>query len=126
MKYFLDALKKYAVFNGRASRKEYWMFFLFYLITYFALIIFSPVLEVAYIYILAILLPAFSITVRRLHDTNHSAWWLLFGQIPILNIVFFCFLVMDGNPDDNQYGSNPKRLLVDGEHEEQAVIKSTI
>ena len=61
------------------------------------------------IYTLAIIIPAFAVTFRRLHDTDRSAWWLLIGLVPIVgSIVLLIFFVMDSTPGDNRFGPNPK------------------
>ena len=105
MNYYLSVLKKYTVFTGRARRKEYWMFCLFNLIIAIALnvvarIIHLPILGT--LYSLAVLLPAIAVGVRRMHDTDHSGWWLL---LPIVNLIF---AITDGQPGDNRFGPNPK------------------
>jgi uncharacterized membrane protein YhaH (DUF805 family) len=123
--WFLDILKhKYADFNGRARRKEFWMFSLFYFIILFAtlmlaviggaisetlgaLLIILPVLVA-----LGLVVPSLAISVRRLHDTGHSGWFILLNIIPIINwvgwIVLLVFYCTDSEPGDNQYGPNPK------------------
>ena len=92
MRWYLEVLKKYAVFRGRARRKEYWMFFLFNLLIAVALGFVEGLVGIApesdesvlvTIYQLAILIPAIAVGVRRMHDTDHSGWWLLF---PIVNL----------------------------------------
>jgi len=119
MNWFVDVLKKYAVFRGRARRKEYWMFYLFAMIFGIVLAIidvmvgsFSPEAGMGLlggIYTLAIIIPMMAVSVRRLHDTDRSGWWLLFSIIPIIGpIVLFVFTVLDGTPGANQYGDNPK------------------
>jgi uncharacterized membrane protein YhaH (DUF805 family) len=61
------------------------------------------------LYSLAVLLPSIGVSIRRLHDTNRSGWWLLLSFIPILGwIALLIFYVQDSDPGDNQYGSNPK------------------
>jgi uncharacterized membrane protein YhaH (DUF805 family) len=61
------------------------------------------------IYSLAVLIPSISVGVRRLHDTNRTGWWLLISLIPLLGIIILIVLmVLDSQPDDNQYGPNPK------------------
>ena len=76
MKYYLEALKKYTVFNGRARRKEYWMFVLFNVIIAFVLGIIDNLIgttPIIYIlYMLAIIIPSISVAVRRLHDIGKS------------------------------------------------------
>ena len=94
MNWFVTALKNYAVFSGRSRRSEYWYFGLFYLIFYAA----AAVVDVMFgsfertsgigvctaIVALALLIPSISVTVRRLHDTGRSGWWLLIGFIPLV------------------------------------------
>ena len=118
MNWYLAVLKKYAVFSGRAQRKEYWMFFLFNIIIAILLGIIEVVIGIspdadesilANIYSLAILLPSLAVSVRRLHDIGRSGWWLLIGLIPLIGaIVLLVFAVQDGQPGPNQYGPNPK------------------
>ena len=113
MNWYLEVLKKYAVFSGRARRKEFWMFFLFNLIITFVLgfievLVGGPGI-VGTLYGLALLIPSIAVSVRRLHDINHSGWWLLIGLIPLIGaIVLLVFMVQDGKPGKNQYGANPK------------------
>jgi uncharacterized membrane protein YhaH (DUF805 family) len=113
MNWYLEVLKKYAVFNGRAQRKEYWMFVLFNIIISLALtlieiLIGAPAI-ISGIYSLAVLIPGLAVAIRRLHDTNRSGWWLLIGLIPILGIiVLLVFMAQEGQLDENQYGPNPK------------------
>jgi uncharacterized membrane protein YhaH (DUF805 family) len=113
MNWYFEVLKKYAVFSGRARRKEYWMFVLFNLIIVFVLGLVIGLIENATnsnlsilvnIYQLAVLLPSIAVGVRRMHDTDHSGWWLLF---PIVNLVF---AVSEGTQGDNKYGSDPKAI----------------
>lgn len=61
------------------------------------------------IYILAIILPGLAVSVRRLHDTNRSGWWLLIDLIPFIgSLVLFLFMIQDSQPGENRYGPNPK------------------
>ena len=118
MNWYLDVLKKYFVFQGRARRKEYWMFTLFNMLAYIALMIIEGILGMggegglgllSALYSLAILLPSLGVSVRRLHDTDRSGWWLLISLIPIIGaIVLLVFMVLDSQAGTNQYGPNPK------------------
>lgn len=121
MNWYLEVLKKYADFNGRARRKEYWMFFLFNIIISIALIIVDGILGTSAapgamglfgaIYLLALLIPGIAVAVRRLHDTGRSGWWILIGLVPFVGgIILIVFLVQDGTPGDNQFGRNPKMV----------------
>jgi uncharacterized membrane protein YhaH (DUF805 family) len=113
MHWYLEGLKKYAVFSGRARRKAYWMFVLFNVIIAFALAFIEGLVGgpgvLGILYSLAVLIPGIAVSVRRLHDTNRSGWWLLIGLIPLIGaIVLLVFAVQDSQPGANQYGPNPK------------------
>jgi uncharacterized membrane protein YhaH (DUF805 family) len=131
MNYYTEVLRKYAVFKGRASRKEYWMFTLVNIIISVLLlgVIFGvamvtnsagqtgfswPVaigIGLALIYHLAILIPTLAVSIRRLHDTGRSGWWFLINFIPYLGgLVFLVFMVLDSEPGENRYGPNPKGI----------------
>ncbi len=101
MEYFIDALKKYADFSGRANRKEYWMFVLFYMIFYLVLAVVEAVIGTSFfstIFSLALLIPCISITTRRLHDTDRSGWWQLIAIVPAIGaIVLIVFLAQDSS-----------------------------
>ncbi len=107
MDYFIGALKKYADFNGRARRKEYWMFVLIYMVINVILAVLGMDI-ISMIVGLALLVPSISIGARRLHDTGRSGWWQLIYFIPLIGlIVMIIFLVQDSH-DTNEYGVNPK------------------
>ncbi|MEU4109686.1 MULTISPECIES: DUF805 domain-containing protein [unclassified Streptomyces] len=112
MHWYVDVLKKYAVFSGRARRQEYWMFTLFSLIISIVLTILDSALDIGFlstIYGLAVLLPSLAVTVRRLHDTSRSGWWILITLIPLVGaIILIVFLASEGKPEANEYGPNPK------------------
>lgn len=113
MEWYLAALKKYAVFAGRARRKEYWMFFLFNILIGLCLGVLSFFFEglsfLGLLYTLAVLLPGVAVTVRRLHDVGHSGWWIFINLVPVAGaIVTLVFLVQDGEEGYNAYGPNPK------------------
>ncbi|MDR2688985.1 MAG: DUF805 domain-containing protein, partial [Azoarcus sp.] len=117
MKYYLDVLRKYAVFDGRARRKEYWMFFLFNSIIAFVvgfiegITLQSGGIILAMPYTLAVLLPGLAVGVRRLHDTGRSGWWLLIALVPLIGaIILLVFLTQDSESGENRYGSNPKTI----------------
>ena len=109
MNWYLEVLRKYAVFSGRARRKEYWTFFFVNLVIGFigGLIPFINIL--VGIYGLAILIPSIAVSIRRLHDTNRSGFWLLVVFVPVLGaILLLVFFALDGDQGENQYGPNPK------------------
>jgi uncharacterized membrane protein YhaH (DUF805 family) len=123
MNWYIGVLKKYAVFSGRARRKEFWMFVLFNFIISFVLeLIDGTVLSnlaidawgtkigvLGVIYGMAVLIPSVAVAVRRLHDTNRTGWWYLIGLVPIIGaIILLIFFVQDSKPGDNKYGPNPK------------------
>ena len=110
---YLATLKKYADFNGRARRTEYWLFVLFSMVIAMVLGVVDYVLGtpgiIGLIFALAILIPSIAVGVRRLHDTDRSGWWLLIAFIPVIGtIALLIFLLLDGTPGDNRFGANPK------------------
>lgn len=115
MDWYLKALKNYVGFEGRARRKEYWNFALFNFLISLALAVVDAMLETGILtglYGLAVLLPGLAVSVRRLHDTNRSGWWLLIGLIPVVGaIALLVFALLDSDPDPNRYGSSPKPAL---------------
>lgn len=118
MSWYLKVLKNYAVFKGRARRKEYWMFALFNVLIAFGLGFIEGAAGIAaetnasvlaLIYNLAILIPAIAVTVRRLHDTGRTGWWFFIALIPFIGaIVLLVFMCLDSDSGVNQYGPNPK------------------
>lgn len=117
--YFLDTIKnRYADFSGRVRRKDFFTYFLFfYAINIAALIIdfiiklvvdIPPILFI--IASLVLLVPTLAITVRRLHDTSKSGWFMLIGLIPVVNLYLLYVLVLDGTPGANEYGPDPKEV----------------
>jgi uncharacterized membrane protein YhaH (DUF805 family) len=129
MNMMFEPLRKYADFQGRARRSEYWMFALFVLIVdvvLYALLgmsgSFGPgaagpsggaliVLLMLSVFGLAMFIPSLAVGVRRLHDTNRSGWWLLLGLVPFLGIVILIFMLLPGTPGTNTYGADPKGQL---------------
>ena len=122
MKWITKCFNNYAVFNGRAGRDECTYFFLFvafvqvFFLTIDLLIGWKfqniidgipwyPLFEISR---LLIVLPAFAVGVRRLHDLNKSGWWILliFTGIGIIPIVYWCCF-LNGDKDDNQYSLSP-------------------
>lgn len=119
MDWYLKALKQYATFDGRARRREYWFFALFNCIAIFVLALIDGMAgtfseEAGFgllsgLYLLGVLLPNIAVTVRRLHDTNRSGWWILIGFIPLIGfIVMLIFALLDSTPGTNRFGANPK------------------
>jgi uncharacterized membrane protein YhaH (DUF805 family) len=118
--WYLEALKKYAVFSGRARRMEYWYFVLFNLIVAIVLALIDTLLGtttgvssfglLSGIYSLAVLIPTLAVLVRRLHDIDRTGWWILINLIPLVGtIVLLVFALMPGTPGSNQYGPDPKQ-----------------
>ena len=119
MHWYIDVLKKYATFNGRASRSEYWMFTLINTLIIIALSILGNVLVSAapaaagifgilmIVYVLATLLPSIAVGVRRLHDTDRSGWWMLIAIVPLVSLILIVFFAMKGTEGDNRFGASP-------------------
>jgi uncharacterized membrane protein YhaH (DUF805 family) len=109
--WYIGVLKKYATFGGRARRTEYWMFVLFNVVISFGLGFLDGVLgltnnqgngPLGSIYSLAVLLPSLAVGIRRMHDTDHSGWWII---VPIMNLVY---AVSPGTLGPNRFGADPK------------------
>jgi uncharacterized membrane protein YhaH (DUF805 family) len=112
---------KYATFDGRASRSEYWWFVLATFIISIVLgiidgFVFGQKLDILQtLFSLAVLVPCIAIAVRRLHDIGKSGWWILIGLIPLIGwIIALIFAVTDSNPGTNAYGPNPKGVNTTG------------
>lgn len=124
--YFLDVIKNHYIdFEGRARRKQYWMYTLYNFIINFGIILIAVILflatkadaiiSIASIIIriigLALLLPSLGLTVRRLHDIGKSPWWILIIFIPLVgSIIYLVFLCTDSERGTNEYGPNPKGI----------------
>jgi uncharacterized membrane protein YhaH (DUF805 family) len=117
MEWYLKALKNYAGFEGRARRKEYWMFGLFNVLIGSALLLLMAVSEslliLAVIYYLGILVPSLAVTIRRLHDIGKSGWWILINFVPFVGgLILLIFTCLDSQTNDNQFGPSPKTQLL--------------
>ncbi len=114
MNWYLDVLKKrYAQFDGRAHREEFWMFALINLLISIAVAVVAMVLHLwplRVLYSLAVLVPGLALSVRRLHDTNRSGWWLLIGLVPIIGLIVLIVFFVQESDSDNQYGPNPRTI----------------
>jgi uncharacterized membrane protein YhaH (DUF805 family) len=117
MNEFKLALSNYTNFNGRATRREFWMFVLFYFIFYFVASILGFVLaiitESAFLAMLptlalslGLLLPYLAVSVRRLHDVDKSGWFLLLSIIPFVGFYILYLFCIEGNSNTNQWGSS--------------------
>ena len=118
MQWYLMAFRKYAQISGRSRRAEYWMFVLVNALVAIGLMVVTGMFgespsvggSVLYLaYTLATIVPGFTVSVRRLHDTGRSGWWMLIGLVPLVgSIALLVFLAQDGQPGDNEFGANPK------------------
>ena len=129
-----DALKKYAVFSGRARRREYWLFILLFWILIivagyidYAMGNFNTVSDTANsngvnfnfedtgfmipLTYLALIIPSWSVIVRRLHDIDKSGWWSLLYLVPLIGpIVLLVWSLINGTVGENRFGSDPKAI----------------
>ena len=136
--------KKYAVFSGRARRSEYWKFWLFNMLVSIVIMVvaaffsdtpqeagqgFFAVYGLYGLYTLAALLPSLAATVRRLHDIGRSGGYIFLALIPAAGaIILLIWLIHDSDPNENQYGPNPKlteELSKIPEKKSSASMKST-
>src|SRR5262249_1819130 len=123
--WYVQVMKKYAVFDGRARRTEYWMFQLVnFLVVLASVLILVPLfpsseygekpvgfaiwLVAVFVYFLATLIPGLAVSVRRLHDADLSGLWLLLSFVPLGGFVILVFHLLDSTPGPNRYGPDPK------------------
>ncbi|MCT9089852.1 DUF805 domain-containing protein [Streptomyces sp. ASQP_92] len=115
MHYYIDVLKKYATFRGRATRAEFWMFVLIDSIISVALYFGGPELGLGMapvvIYTVATILPNLAVTVRRLHDTGRSGWVVLVNLIPFFGMVILLLMCANESSTDESYGPYPGTAL---------------
>lgn len=95
-------LKKYASFEGRASRPEFWWFFLFQCLVSIAASMVSEVLNG--LIALGLLLPALAVGTRRLHDIGKSGWWQLIGLTGIGFFLLIYWWAQPASGDADKYG----------------------
>jgi uncharacterized membrane protein YhaH (DUF805 family) len=128
--WMLMPYRRYAEFSGRSRRREYWSFFLFYLLVMIALnllfgrheAVYQPGLAfastglyggvgvVAGLFGLVNLIPSLAVAVRRLHDQDRTGWLLLLAFIPFLGgFALLVLMLLDGTHGPNSYGPDPKQ-----------------
>jgi uncharacterized membrane protein YhaH (DUF805 family) len=119
MRWYLAVLKNYVGFKGRARRKEYWMFFLFNVIFAIVAVVLDNILSITVqglgygpiyiVYVLAVLLPALAVSVRRLHDIGKGGGFIFINLIPLVGAIWYLVLMCTkGDVGANQYGDDPK------------------
>ncbi len=109
----LVVLQRFAKFDGRAGRGEFWWFVLANFIVYVALAILLQIsnifLIVERLFALAMIVPSIAVAIRRLHDTDKSGWLLLIGLVPLIGaIILLVFYIQEGTNGPNQYGAGPE------------------
>ncbi|HEX8753354.1 MAG TPA: DUF805 domain-containing protein [Solirubrobacterales bacterium] len=105
-----DGFSKYAVFSGRSSRSAYWWWFLFYVLVAIAASIIDAAIKtpaLAVLVWLAFIIPNLAILVRRLHDTDHSGWWVFIGLIPLIGAIVLLVFACTDSGGPNKYGEGP-------------------
>ena len=133
MEWMLMPLRRYADFEGRSRRMEFWMFQIFQMLVFgVAAVIFVALAAIAgngavaeviggllviliVLIAIALFIPALAVTVRRLHDQGKSGWWYLISFIPFGSIILLVFMFIDGDQGPNEYGPDPKGTGFDEE-----------
>ena len=106
-------VERYADFQGRAPRSEFWWFALFYMLLSLVIGAVSGLSDVLggvlnLVVTLALLVPTIAVSIRRLHDTDRTGWWVLIGLVPLIGtIVLIVFYVQRGTDGDNRFGPDP-------------------
>ncbi len=130
MEWMLMPLRRYADFEGRSTRTEYWMFVLFQVLVIFGMILLMVVagslsdgggggeafatifLILMVIFVLGLFIPNLAVQVRRLHDQDKSGWLVLLGFIPYIGgLIMLVLMCLDGTAGPNQYGPDPKERV---------------
>ena len=112
-----SVLTRYADFSGRARRAEYWWFFLFAVLVALVAAVLDGIIDVpvfSLLTALGLLIPNLAVSVRRLHDTDRSGWWLLLNLVPFGGIVLLVFYCLEGQPHPNRFGPSPKAPAIGG------------
>jgi uncharacterized membrane protein YhaH (DUF805 family) len=121
MKWYLKVLKQYADFSGRARRKEYWMFMLFNIIFAIVAAILDNVLGSTitpdapyglfyFSYVIAMVIPGWAVSVRRLHDVGKGGGWIFISLVPLIGGILLLILVCTDSERNNRFGANPKQV----------------
>ena len=118
MEWFLLPWQRYAEFDGRSRRKEYWLFTLGNTVAMLLLGMLSGMMGnrsigivgiMFFIYCIASIIPSLAVSIRRLHDTGRSGWWFLISLVPLVGgIILLVFSIQDSDAGTNAYGQNPK------------------
>ena len=119
MQWLKEVIAKYATFRGRARRREYWRYILYYVIAFVTLVLvdmltgtFNMESQLGFLsglFLLFMLIPSVAVAVRRLHDTERGGWWLLLAFLPLIGqLVLLFFFIQEGDEGDNAYGPDPK------------------
>ncbi len=107
---FIDAIRlfftKYADFNTRSRRSEYWWSVLFCAVA--SSLAAGILKDYAWIWSLVVLIPTIAISVRRLHDIGRPGTWYLLNLIPVVGSIILLVWYCQDSTGDNQWGSNPK------------------
>jgi len=134
MEWMILPYKRYAEFSGRSRRMEYWMFQLFIMLVYvawFVLLLVSAggnledpaasntmggiLVVLIIVFALGSIIPSLAVTIRRLHDTDRSGWWVLISFVPVIGpLVLLYFMFIEGTHGPNSYGPDPKEGLPRG------------
>jgi uncharacterized membrane protein YhaH (DUF805 family) len=109
----LVVLQRFAKFDGRAGRGEFWWFALANILVYVALLILAQIswlfLILYFLYAIAMIVPGIAVGIRRLHDTDKSGWLMLIALVPFVGgIILLVFMILEGTAGPNQYGPAPE------------------
>ena len=112
MRWYIDVLlNNYLNFNGRARRKEFWMYTLVHII----MLILTALLGQwpFIIYFVLTVIPSVGVGIRRLHDTGRNGWWILIANVPPVMILYYYFMLSEGDSGPNIYGDSPKESYME-------------
>lgn len=115
---FEDAFKRYFVIEGRTSRRSFWLFVAGYICVTIIISLIAKLLSanlgktLSWLFELVIMIPSFTIGIRRLHDINKSGWLELLAFVPVIGwIILVVFACQKGDEGSNEYGAPQQALL---------------
>jgi len=143
-RWYVECLKQYINFQGRAGKKEFWSFFLFNILIILALIMFGFIIDICvstyiasdciyfqspyfflipFIYNILTLCPSLAVSIRRLHDTGRSGWWILLNVIPLLgNVAFWIFMLLNSQPEINKWDINSDEEYLEKSKKKKKIV----
>ena len=112
MRWYIEViLNNYINFQGRARRKEFWMFMLIHVLISISLYFIAKIVLI--VYLALTICPTVGVGIRRLHDSGKNGMWVLAANVPFLGFIYYYFMFLDSEMGTNIYGESPKESYMD-------------